>query len=48
MKVYISASVTEIAEDAFGETAVMIFAVPDSYAAAFAQERGYSCVLVED
>ena len=47
-KVYIPASVTEIAADAFGETAVVVFAAPDSYAAAFAQERGYSCVLVED
>ena len=47
-KVYIPATVTEIAADAFGETAVEIFAETDSYAVAFAQEHGYSCVLVED
>ena len=48
IKVYIPAMVTEIADDAFGDTTVVIFAEPSSTAEDFAWDHGYSCVVVED
>ena len=46
-KVFIPASVTDIAVDAFGDVDVIICTISGSYAETFAREKGYRCVLMD-